>query len=398
MVRFHRPSTVQVLDCSFLTLFFAMVLAILYRHGILGTNEALVPAGLFQKTDPDCHLDADDPYRCKALLNHGRWLDPPSQTELKQSFHNWQPPGCMMYEYRSDDISSCLASRKMIFIGDSTIRGIFWATAKKLDHEVADYEERTAEKHANIKFNRAHVNLDFIWDPFLNSSNLQQLLASQRNTWDSGMREFRGNTSTATFIIGGGLWHARHLRLAAQSNFEVSIFNVISSTTLDNSMHLGPTSSWAYQEMPASRNLVIIAPVQDPLYGFLNTSSKAKFAMTPTRINLLNDYLRNVSNSQGVPVVWSHALMTRHEEAAYEKSGVHVIDTIARQKADILLNMRCNAAITRLNRYPMDKTCCNHYLRPNWVQVVILVGSATVLPLILLLTFKSMREFVLLKS
>lgn len=305
-----------------------------------------------------------------------------------------------MHEYQSNDISACLGSRKMVFIGDSTVRNIFWAIAKKLDKRAADYEARTAEKHADISFSGAHVNLDFIWDPFLNSSNLQQLSASYQNNWDSKRREMHGNTSTALSVIGGGLWHARHLKFDALATFEAAIHNVISSTTLKDSTHLNPTCPRNYQEISASNSLVIISPVQIPLYGSLNTSSKAELTMTPTRINLLNNYLHNVSISQRAPVAWSYSLMTRHEETAYEKSGVHVIETIARQKADVLLNMRCNAAITRLGRYPMDKTCCNHYPWPNWVQLVILVGSASVLPIILLWTVNnrpnSMCEFVLL--
>ena len=72
----------------------------------------------------------DDPYRCKSLLNTGRWLDPVDDEGIRNSFHNWQPDGCMIRKYTSPDIRRCLEGRSMAFIGDSTSRRALYGLAR----------------------------------------------------------------------------------------------------------------------------------------------------------------------------------------------------------------------------------------------------------------------------
>lgn len=296
----------------------------------------------------------------------------------------------MMREYGELDIANCLEFRNMVFVGDSTIRNIFWATAKKLDKKAADEEMRITEKHIDLNFTRAHVTLEFVWDPFLNSSKLQQHLASIPNSWNY---EVNGNVSAAILVIGGGLWHVRHVESSSLTSFKASIENVMSSMGLGDSKNLSSGSSETNQAKPISSNLAVIAPVQVPLYESLYPPVEAEMRMTPERINPLNNYLRNISTFRGAPVAWSYSLMTQNEESTYEEGGIHVIDAVARQRADVLLNMRCNAELMRLKGYPMDKTCCSSYPGPSWVQVMILVGPLIILPLILLLSIHGMCFF-----
>lgn len=274
----------------------------------------------------------------------------------------------------------------MVFIGDSTIRSIFWATAKKLDKKAEDEEKRITEQHMDLNFTRAHVTVEFIWDPFLNSSKLHQHLASHRNSWDLEKQELNGNMTAAILIVGGGLWHARHIESNSLRSFEASMENVMSSMALGDSRAPSSRSSEGNQTKPISSNLVVITPVQSPLYESMYPFVEAEGRMTPARIDPLNDYLRKVSTYKRAAVVWSYALMTQNKEAAYKEGGIHVVDAVARQKADVLLNMRCNAELTRLKGYPLDKTCCNLYPGLSWVQNVILVGPLIVLPLIILLS------------
>lgn len=72
----------------------------------------------------------EDPYRCKALLQTGHWLDPSDGNGGRKSFVNWQPDGCMMRKYEAADIHQCMEGRHMVFSGDSTTRQIFWAMAR----------------------------------------------------------------------------------------------------------------------------------------------------------------------------------------------------------------------------------------------------------------------------
>lgn len=107
----------------------------------------LGPAAWLQKVFHEYHLlvfflaflrfsrhTNDDPLKCQALLNHGLWLD----AGLPDSYQNWQPPGCMMREYRREDIKDCFKGHRLVLIGDSTVRDIFWAIARILDSKQVD--------------------------------------------------------------------------------------------------------------------------------------------------------------------------------------------------------------------------------------------------------------------
>src|SRR5882757_1716076 len=116
--------------------------------------------------------DISDPYKCGALLNKGEWLDPGPRWSSHNPFQLWQPPGCLLHEYKKDDIRECFGQQRLVFIGDSTTRQIFWAVAKKMDQERA--EEQMADildsdyKHRDLEFTSDGVTAQFIWDPWLN--------------------------------------------------------------------------------------------------------------------------------------------------------------------------------------------------------------------------------------
>lgn len=76
----------------------------------------------------------EDPYRCKSLLGddtrNGTWAYQSDETPDKKSFTNWQPDGCMLRKYGSQDIQRCMGDRHMVFSGDSTTRQVFWGMAR----------------------------------------------------------------------------------------------------------------------------------------------------------------------------------------------------------------------------------------------------------------------------
>jgi hypothetical protein len=75
-----------------------------------------------------------DPYRCNALLSRGTWRDPLDANGSRESFKHWEPEGCMLHKYSDADIRDCLEGRHLLFIGDSTTRQVFWATARQVSH------------------------------------------------------------------------------------------------------------------------------------------------------------------------------------------------------------------------------------------------------------------------
>lgn len=66
----------------------------------------------------------DDPYRCRALLETGQWVDPLGENGTRTTFNYWKPDGCMVRNYSSVDMRQCLGGRRIVLSGDSLNRQI----------------------------------------------------------------------------------------------------------------------------------------------------------------------------------------------------------------------------------------------------------------------------------
>ncbi|KAL9044959.1 MAG: hypothetical protein Q9214_001943 [Letrouitia sp. 1 TL-2023] len=264
---------------------------------------------------------------------------------------------------------TCLTGQRIVYIGDSTIRQVFWATARKLHPAAADELTREVEKHSDIELSRFNISVKFIWDPFLNSTDLHRELAGYPVPVKGNAKHING--TTGLIVIGGGLWHARHLGIKSLNSYKIAVDSAISLITARQDRKLSIHS--AFNTIPErSTKDVYMVPVPIPLYDILSPSRAA--TITPTKINGMNKYLHQKALHNGIKVAWSHSLMTWQSDSAYEESGLHVLTSVARSKADILLNVRCNAIITKAKAYPMDKTCCSAYEQPSWLQSALVLG------------------------
>lgn len=359
------------------TLFLGTIFAALCRFSWLGKSLMLRLLCAPEISDLQPSLDYLDPYKCQALLNQGRWLDN-YQPHQASPLRNWQVPGCMVHEYTANDMSDCLESQRVVFVGDSTVRDIFWAAAKKLNHRAAVDKEAVAQKHQHQTFSHAGVVVDFVWDPYLNSTDLHKQLANYQKSWGPSSETPDPNECPAILLIGGGLWHVRHLSAASITEYKASIENVIKYEAPGSSRRVGSELSRRYWEAKNSNNLMAIAPVQHPSYETLPPSMKE--SVTLDRVNEINDYLLTVSSSSQATVILSYQLMTSNPQLSLREGGIHIKENIINRELDILLNLRCNAQLLRSKTYPMDKTCCGPYALPNWVQTILIISSLGILP------------------
>ena len=261
------------------------------------------------------------------------------------------------------------------------MRQIFWATAGKLDAKGANEAKDAAERHEDLTFSKAGVTLNFIWDPFLNASALHQEIAAHRAAL--GFREQRGingsdtASGAALLLIGGGLWHAQHTGEDSLKSFKDSLDTILWMTKHSEHGVSNQQTSPLFHTRPTPDDRMIFAPVQVPWYDSLSPYHAA--SLTEANINPLNEYLRDLSKKQGILVAMSHFFMTWQRKAAYKEDGLHVVEIVARRKADVLLNMRCNAELSRMTKYPMDKTCCSDYTGMNWVHLIVTLISMWIL-------------------
>ena len=285
-----------------------------------------------------------------------------------------------MHEYKKKDIQECFRQRRLVFIGDSTTRQIFWAVAKKMDQERAE-EEITEmldmdEKHKDLEFTSAGITVQFIWDPFLNSSGLDDELKKFRP--DPELDANEADESAGLILLGApGLWYARHGQENFYKNFRDSIDNVIPYMDHAKEGNAMLPVSRPFPSRKYSPNFLLLAPVQVPWYQALSPSREE--TITPEKIDQMNDYLQQVSAYSSADVVWSYSLMTWAGRGEYEESGLHVVDNVAHRKADVLLNLRCNADAASKG-HPFNRTCCSNYKQPGPAQWIILLGGMLVLP------------------
>ncbi|KAI0512629.1 10 TM acyl transferase domain found in Cas1p-domain-containing protein [Xylaria bambusicola] len=306
-----------------------------------------------------------DPNRCRALLTDGAWSPATSSSHDTQK---WEPNGCRMVEYSSHAIHDCLAGRKFVLAGDSTIRQIFWAAARKLDPKLAAAElnEIVAadEKHRDLSFYAEGVNLEFIWDPWLNSTNLVDTLEAFRALPTSAQESTlvkKEEQSPALIVLGApGLWAARYGGDEYMTLFRDGISTVSSylslasehSTSRSSSLSALPNSNDGYNSGP---NHILLTPVQEPAYNSL--SNKRTETITPERIDEMNDYLSHLPSNQTSHVVWAFNRMTAFSDKSFEDDGLHVEDAIADRKIDIVLNAHCNNPAVLEDR-AFKGTCC----------------------------------------
>ncbi|KAF2795370.1 Cas1p-domain-containing protein [Melanomma pulvis-pyrius CBS 109.77] len=339
-------------------------------------------------------LDTADPHKCSALLTHGAWLDPPGrQFENTKPFTHWQPPGCILHEYSTRDIAACNGPGKILFVGDSGTRQVFWAAARKIEGNskwVFEEREKLDLKRGDIEFERGGAHLKFLWDPWLNSSKLYEELSAFRIHQDSETTEEKhdtgkrsavefGSRRPVVILIGAGLWHARHLGIGASLvQFKAAIENITTAAYSGRgSVNLKSKSSISSCEDIGDQ--IFFAPVLEPLYDRLSPSRE--LTITPSKINSMNTYLENQSR-QGLSVLWSYANMTRGHPDTYGESGLHVIDRVAKNMADVLLNLRCNAKATQEAGYPINRTCCSPYMPTTRIQAVGIVTTAVLMLLL----------------
>ncbi|KAH9937209.1 Cas1p-domain-containing protein [Fomitopsis serialis] len=294
-------------------------------------------------------IDRADPLHCDALLTEGQWLD--------DKFNNWQPEGCMMHTYSPKDISTCMRNRRVVFIGDSVTRQLFFQLAHTLDASLPTTPPDDEHKHADYAYTAASsaVHLSFIWDPYLNSSHAQSYI----NSTPSGPNlPSLADTSDrpALLVFGSGLWYLRYGESGGLPAWEARIESTLSAL---NRAHTQPADT------------VALLPVSDVVSAKLSRERAETMRAPPV------SGTAGGRPHVGLPLVFNSML-----DASQTDDGLHFSNAVVGTQAQVLLNLACNDVMPK--KFPMDKTCCRRYPWPSPLHslilaVAILWGPACVL-------------------
>lgn len=270
----------------------------------------------------------------------------------------------MLHEYNAREIEKCLDCKTLLFIGDSTIRQLFWATALKANRTQAEHARLYAGKHGHLHFEVGCGRLEFVWDPYLNTTRLHEELTAHNVAQYTRNSSSNSSTLNAAIIAGGGLWHARHLGKEYFVQFKQNMDQILAFT--QNPWNLGSATTEREKD-----NLLLFTPVQPP--DFAKLPDPQNLTMAPDRISSMNEYLFQLGDN--LDVLWSYQAMSRlGQEAAHEEDGVHLQPNLVTRQVDILLNLLCNRT-PGLQKYPFDKTCCAGGPSINIVQIGMLVSA-----------------------
>lgn len=269
----------------------------------------------------------------------------------------------MLHIYKSADASTCLASRRVVFIGDSVTRKLFFQLSNLIDPKLPTAPTDKGQKHVDHTLRSAGgTQLDFFWDPFLNSSHMDDIIYSQL-----GGSSIKGAPSRrpALLVLGSGLWYLRYSGSSGGiSAWEAKLESTLSAIT-DARVKLADE--------------IVVLPIEEVVPAKL--SHERANSMRLSDIDAMNsDLLHRIhppaADSLGLlgsvasmpvslPLVFNQML-----DPLQTEDGLHYSDTVVKAQANVLLNLRCNDVLPK--QFPFDKTCCRKYPWPNSLQLVIL--------------------------
>ena len=309
-----------------------------------------------------------DPYKCRSVFHGGSW----TSTNSRHPYSRWSPLDSRLYEPSSRDVSDCLAGRHVVFVGDSWTRQLFWATANRLDRtkqEIAMLDFYLAEeKQTDLHFDHGGVKVDFVWDPWLNSTAFTDQLDKFRKTPEEVSFANEGKISPGLLVVAApGLWAARHGGDAYADLFRSGVNKVLPYMKEDLDMAhtrgLGNPTKW----LP---NQLVVLPVPVPDYKRLTRDRRD--TITSDRIRDMNGYLASWTPAAQTHIPWVFNQMVEGFPDAYNEDGLHVAKDVRERAVSVLLNARCNAGL----KPDLQRTTslgCVSYDRPSIVQLGVLI-------------------------
>lgn len=268
----------------------------------------------------------------------------------------------MLHSYSPFEGGVCVGSRRMIFIGDSVTRKLFFQFAHILDSKLPTTLP-DSDKHSDHTLHTSRGSqISFIWDPFLNSTNTHDIITPKPDEVTAeGERP-------ALLVLGSGLWYLRYAETSGGlQGWEANVYQI-----LDSLAH-SPVK-------PADE--IVLLPVEQIVPSKL---SPDRFAtMRTSDIEAMNSDLYHRLHPQAdgytsftrshppsparLPLVFNQML-----DPSLTDDGLHFSDSVVRSQANILLNLRCNDVLPK--HFPFDKTCCRSYPWPTAIQFIILTLS-----------------------
>lgn len=271
----------------------------------------------------------------------------------------------MLHSYLPKDAEACLQSRDVVFLGDSVTRKLFFQFANLVDNKLATAPPDDDQKHSDHHLHASSGSrLTFYWDPFLNSSSLDEVLSGRDlDEYPLGSPSFN---RPSLLVLGSGLWYLRYANTSGglpawESNTEALLDRI-------------------YQSRLKPADEIVVLPIED-LVAYKLSDERASTMLPSDRDAMNSELFHRIhsspsplfsfltpsppENSVSLPLVFNDML-----DPSQTDDGLHFSDPLVRTQANLLLNLRCNDQLPKV--FPLDKTCCRHYPWPSLLHAIIL--------------------------
>ncbi|XP_075751842.1 cadherin-like and PC-esterase domain-containing protein 1 [Rhipicephalus microplus] len=182
------------------------------------------PCGLYSETSVDWPSYLEKTARlpvCKDGSSQGRWMVPCEKCAAKESCYwkeaRWQPYQCRYVNLPQRTLARCMAGKKLLFIGDSTNRGMMHYVMERLNGSLQHWD-KTHDLRVYANLNRGETAVAFAYYPQF------WLPTSQRPVFDKALYQLierskpLQNNSNTVLIVGGVHWLAtQHLYMLVKA-------------------------------------------------------------------------------------------------------------------------------------------------------------------------------------
>ncbi|XP_038072062.1 N-acetylneuraminate 9-O-acetyltransferase-like isoform X2 [Patiria miniata] len=262
---------------------------------------------------------------CQDLLYGGRYLGP----------NVWQPAGCMMHQYSMADSSKCLAGQRVLFIGDSRMRQLYFTFTQRITTEKLKEEKF----HENLLHTipETKTAIEFLWQPEVNNSLNKEYAA----------KVLSSSPKPVLVVLGVATWTIK-LHNAAHEALEQYTVNLTQLTPILQKTEDSTKVVWMMQ-----------APVQESLL------SESRKMITNEQLDMYNAATVDVLANTNVEL-WYSAMEVSNKSQEDTTDGMHLSNEALNTDAQLLLNLVCNS-----KSRPLDTTCCTREsFMPTLLQVL----------------------------
>jgi hypothetical protein len=282
--------------------------------------------------------------------------------------HTWLAPGCVSEPFGLNEVNYCFDQRRIVIAGDISVQGLFWSIVIAIDGS----QKRQGPVETDLMYNNSKLDLQYLYDPTLESPRLLTELETYRN----GKSE-----SPSLVVIGTGRWHAEN---GTVQEFKGAIDRVAGIGHSPNTRRNIGQKFLTGKEGPG--DLLLFAPVQGPYSEHPESDPEL------VDYQSMNEHLQELSDEGAIDVLWTFQQMTEGRRDKLINGSPAVIDEVSRQQAAVILGLRCNARLAARGKFPNTRTCCATWRTPNWVQLSFLILALGVLPTVIL--FDVIRPFI----